>query len=179
MDQSAMILNAAKRCISDSGYAKVSLRNIANEAGVALSQLHYYFGSKKDLYKAVIMEMINEYIVEFSTGLSLDNKNLSSLIHHIQEMMRNKPELFKMLFDLTSLALWSKSFKKLLMCLMDEVTKLFMGCIPENKVTEQYSKEVVARVLTGAIFGIALQNSLNTENDLEMIEALNLIPELL
>lgn len=179
MDQSALILDAAKRCISVNGYAKVSLRNIANEAGVALSQLHYYFGSKKDLYKAVIMEMINEYITEFSSGFLSSNKSLGSLVEHIQEIMRNKPELFKMLFDLTSLALWSKSFKKLLMHLMDEVTKLFMNCIPESKVTKNYSKEVVAKVLTGAIFGIALQNSLNTENDLEMIEALSLIPELL
>ena len=31
-----------------------------------------------------------------------------------QEMLKEKPELFKLLFDLTSMALWSESFKELL-----------------------------------------------------------------
>lgn len=35
------ILEAAYRCIIRQGYAAVSLRQIAREAGVALSQLHY------------------------------------------------------------------------------------------------------------------------------------------
>lgn len=36
------ILLAAYDCLSTRGYANVTMRNIADEAGVALSQLTYY-----------------------------------------------------------------------------------------------------------------------------------------
>lgn len=120
--------------------------------------------------------MIDDYIKEFTLGWSPEGQ-LKGLIKHIQELMTEKPELFNMLFDLTSMALWSKTFKKLLMHLMEEVTALMKECLPESSVTEKYSKDVVARVLTGAMFGIALQNSLN--HDPEIVQALDIIPELL
>jgi len=52
--QSEKILSAAYGCISTRGYANVSLRDIADEAGVALSQLHYYYKSKEGLFKEVV-----------------------------------------------------------------------------------------------------------------------------
>ena len=38
---SQKILDAAYRCIAQKGYARASLRDIAEDAGVALSQLNY------------------------------------------------------------------------------------------------------------------------------------------
>jgi len=40
-NQSERILQTAFECISSKGYANVSMRDIADEAGVALSQLMY------------------------------------------------------------------------------------------------------------------------------------------
>jgi AcrR family transcriptional regulator len=50
--QAERIFNAAFKCISTKGYANVSLRDIANEAGVVLSQLNYY-KNKEGLFKKV------------------------------------------------------------------------------------------------------------------------------
>lgn len=47
-------LDTAERLFAELGYQGASIRAIANEAGVNLGALHYYWGSKTALYKAVI-----------------------------------------------------------------------------------------------------------------------------
>ena len=49
------ILDVAQALFAEHGYAGTSTRAIAQGAGVNLAQLHYYFGAKRDLYKAAYM----------------------------------------------------------------------------------------------------------------------------
>ena len=51
-----LILEAARRRLLADGYAGLSTRKVADEAGVPLSQLHYYFGSKGGLILALFEE---------------------------------------------------------------------------------------------------------------------------
>ncbi len=48
------ILDAARERILADGYANLSTRKVAVEAGVPLSQLHYHFGSKNGLILALL-----------------------------------------------------------------------------------------------------------------------------
>lgn len=48
------ILEAARVCLLDSGYAGLSTRKVADEAGVPLSQIHYHFKSKQGLILALL-----------------------------------------------------------------------------------------------------------------------------
>ena len=50
----AGILEAARRCLLAEGYAAMSLRKVASEAGVPLSQVSYHFGSKSGLVLALL-----------------------------------------------------------------------------------------------------------------------------
>jgi AcrR family transcriptional regulator len=50
------ILDAAKVRLLADGYAGLSTRKVAEEAGVPLSQLHYHFGSKGGLILALLEE---------------------------------------------------------------------------------------------------------------------------
>lgn len=52
----AAILSAAKQCLLEIGYARLSTRRIAVAAGVPLSQIHYHFGSKQNLVLEVLAE---------------------------------------------------------------------------------------------------------------------------
>jgi AcrR family transcriptional regulator len=51
-----LILDAARRRLITDGYAGLSTRKVAEEAGVPLSQLHYHFGSKQGLILALFEE---------------------------------------------------------------------------------------------------------------------------
>ena len=55
----AAILDAARRCLLAEGYAAMSLRKVATEAGVPLSQVSYHFGSKSGLVLA-LLDMENQ-----------------------------------------------------------------------------------------------------------------------
>lgn len=61
-DLSKVILEAAYQCISEHGYANVTTRDIADKAGVVLSQLTYYYQSKRNLFAAVIRTMLDRYL---------------------------------------------------------------------------------------------------------------------
>ena len=51
-----LILGAARSRLLADGYAGLSTRKVAEEAGVSVSQLHYHFGSKQGLILALLEE---------------------------------------------------------------------------------------------------------------------------
>jgi AcrR family transcriptional regulator len=55
-DTRAGILDAARRRLLVDGHGGLSTRKVAEAAGVPLSQLHYYFGSKQGLLLALLEE---------------------------------------------------------------------------------------------------------------------------
>jgi AcrR family transcriptional regulator len=57
------ILLAARACLLEDGYARLSTRHVAEAAGVPLSQIHYHFGSKQQLILAVLAAE-NERLLE-------------------------------------------------------------------------------------------------------------------
>lgn len=55
-DTADQLLTAAKIALLDSGYAALSTRKVATQAGVPLSQIHYHFGGKEGLVLALLAE---------------------------------------------------------------------------------------------------------------------------
>ena len=53
------IIRAADNLFTQKGYAATKTREIADEAGVNLALLNYYFGSKENLYKSSTGEVRN------------------------------------------------------------------------------------------------------------------------
>jgi AcrR family transcriptional regulator len=53
-DVPAVILAAARSCLLEEGYARLSTRRVAEAAGVPLSQIHYHFGSKQQLVLRIL-----------------------------------------------------------------------------------------------------------------------------
>jgi AcrR family transcriptional regulator len=62
------ILDAARSAILADGYAALSTRRVAELAGVPLSQIHYHFGSKRQLVLAVLAAE-NARLLERQSGM--------------------------------------------------------------------------------------------------------------
>jgi len=181
VNQPQMILNAAYKCISTKGYANVSLREIANEAGVVLSQLNYYYGNKEGLFSGVIKMMVKRYIFEIEKHLKKGEtakEKISSLIKFFKKMLANNPGLFRLLYDFTGLALWSSSFSGQLCSLFKELSdmieKYVLNNTNVNKVLKGYSSKSIARMILGAMLGTAIQVLLDPEEE-NLPDALNAI----
>lgn len=62
-DTRAELLMSAEICLNRDGYAELSTRRVAEEAGVPLSQIHYHFGSKERLILA-LLDHLNERLLK-------------------------------------------------------------------------------------------------------------------
>jgi AcrR family transcriptional regulator len=75
VDTRRRILDAARARLLADGYAGLSTRKVAEEAGVPLSQLHYHFGSKGGLILA-LFEMENEQRLTRQTRMYAEDRPL-------------------------------------------------------------------------------------------------------
>ena len=164
MNQAQKILFAAFECISSRGYANVSLRDIADEAGVVLSQLNYYYKNKEGLFTEVIKMMMQKYLQEVENHLkkgTTAKEKISSLIIYFQEMLTENPEVFRLLYDFSGMALWSTTFGELLRNLFNELANLIEKYVLEDidikGLMRVYSSKSIARMIFGALFGTAIQ----------------------
>ncbi|WP_291632850.1 TetR/AcrR family transcriptional regulator [Clostridium sp.] len=164
VSQPERILNAAFICISSKGYANVSLRDIAGEAGVVLSQLNYYYKNKEGLFTEVIKMLAGQYLSEIEENLKngqSENEKISCLIKYFQGMLRNNPNLFKILFDLTSMALWSVPLKELVNNLFNSLSSLIEKYIVNNHSNKEkfksYSSKALSKMVLGTLFGTSIQ----------------------
>ena len=62
VDTKEQILNVAEQLIAEYGYAGTTVRNIVNKAGVNLAAVHYHFGSKEDLFRAVFSRIAHPIV---------------------------------------------------------------------------------------------------------------------
>ncbi|MDP1907255.1 MAG: TetR family transcriptional regulator [Hyphomicrobium sp.] len=65
------LLEAAKKVLRQKGYAGLSTRDVATEAGVPLSQIHYHFGSKQGMMLA-LFEYLNAQLLDRQNLLATD-----------------------------------------------------------------------------------------------------------
>ncbi len=64
----------ATRIFSNKGFSGASTREICDAAGVNLASIHYYFGDKEGLYRAVLLEPITQFARAFE---GFDDPSLS------------------------------------------------------------------------------------------------------
>ncbi len=58
----ARILAAAERVFAGAGFGGATMAAIADEAGLPKANLHYYFGAKQDLYRAVLAQTLQDWL---------------------------------------------------------------------------------------------------------------------
>ena len=76
LDTRTSITEAVKSQLHANGYAGLSTRRVASEAGVPLRQLHYHFGSKRGMVLATL-EQENERLLERQRSMYQEHISLS------------------------------------------------------------------------------------------------------
>lgn len=166
------ILNTAFECLSTRGYANVTMRNIADDAGVALGQMTYYFKSKEALFLKVIHMMERQYLHEVESRLestSDEKQMLAALVAFFKELVRDNPKFFRLFIDFTAQALWSPPFREQLDNLFRNLTELIERNMKigteSNDRYHGYSPQSVAKLILGALLGTSIQIILGYDRD--------------
>ena len=58
----ALILEAAERVFAGAGFGGATMAAIAESSGLPKANLHYYFGSKQELYRAVLARTLQDWL---------------------------------------------------------------------------------------------------------------------
>lgn len=95
------ILEAALDLFVDKGFAKVSMREIAQRCGVTKSLIHHHFGSKEALWEAVKEHAFGIYAedqkAELEQATSADAKLLRDGVVKYFEYLKNNPKVVRLL----------------------------------------------------------------------------------
>ncbi|MGM0545921.1 MAG: TetR/AcrR family transcriptional regulator [Bacteroidota bacterium] len=91
LETEEQILEAAKRIFQERGFAGARMQEIADEAGINKSMLHYYFRSKDKLFQKVFQESIRQFFPEILKVLNSD----LALVPKIQKLVETYYEMFK------------------------------------------------------------------------------------
>ena len=96
-DTEEKILVAARKIFKQKGFSAARTRDIANEAGVNLALLNYYYKSKECLFNEVMMEAITEFrdvIIVFLNDDKCDfMTNLQKLVDRYIMLWIEEPDL--------------------------------------------------------------------------------------
>ncbi|HEY0308006.1 MAG TPA: TetR/AcrR family transcriptional regulator [Acidobacteriaceae bacterium] len=171
-DTAQKILAAAFKCLSMRGSANVSLRDIADEAGVALSQLNYYYSNRELLFAAVLKSMKQEYLANVEAGMSLLGtlkEKAHFLIKYNQELLQTNQRLYRAFLDFFGLAMWSKSFRKEMNGFLSDISRVIEQQI-EPRATGKpglaaHTPAALATMILGTTFGIAMQYLMDPDHE--------------
>jgi TetR/AcrR family transcriptional regulator len=83
----ADILRAAEHVFARAGFAGATMAEIAERAGIPKSNLHYYFGTKRDIYRAVLTHILDLWLAP-TDGIREDKDPRAALADYIDAKMR-------------------------------------------------------------------------------------------
>lgn len=175
-DTAQKILTSAFKCVSVKGCASVSLRDIADEAGIALSQIDYHFGNREQLFAAVLRTIKQDYIsaveVKMAASDSLNGK-LQGLIRYNQELLQTNKRLNRVLLEFFGLAMWSKFFRKEMNAFINDVSKVIENQLHLVSAKEKSLSSLSPATLTTVVMGTSLGLTMLHQVGSEPKEALN------
>lgn len=178
------ILAATFKCIAERGSAKVGLREIAEEAGVVLSQLNYYFVNREQLFAAVLRMMKQEYLTNVAEQMApfatLEEK-VHALVAYNRDLLVANQAMYRAFLDFFGLALWSPSFRKELNEFLDGVSQVLESHMEVSGTTNGTSKNPRVGILTNTVlattFGIAMQYLMNPERE-DLLQGFDLLEQI-
>jgi len=82
----ALILSAAEKVFARAGFGGATMATIAEASGLPKANLHYYFGSKEVLYRAVLARILSDWLVP-THGITVDAEPRVAIEQYIRAKM--------------------------------------------------------------------------------------------
>ncbi len=138
----ADILLAAKELLIEKGYDNITLREVAESAGIGLSNLQYYYQTKSDLFHAVCLELADEYMGDISHAAQAATTAKATMLTIVERCLHawSQPELYLWL------ALYERSFHDPSFRTIKDETYAAMQASVENALQHSLSDYPAERI---------------------------------
>jgi len=161
------IVDAASRCFARHGFAATSVPDIASDAHLSVGLMYRYFGSKEDLFLAVVGERVAIYNDAVFAELARSGppvKRIRAALRRLQRLLASQApedarlslELWARAHDVTPLQQWLREARA-------RRLQAFRSAIEEGKLSGQIAGDVrasdAAALLMAVADGLVVQRS--------------------
>lgn len=169
------LIKAAIELMAREGVAAGSTRAIAAELGVAQATVHYTFGTKEDLYRAVIQHLTQEMESQVRQAAPVDagfEETVGVLACALWRTVRDQSSSFQLLNELTMFALRSPHLRET--CETHNLGVLNMTSELVSDTAERTGRQLaqpaktVARFFLAGFDGLALQHLTRPDDEEEL-----------
>jgi AcrR family transcriptional regulator len=172
-----IILDTAFRVFGEYGFARTTVKRIAERAGIAQGSLYTYFRDKDELFRAAVEERWDSFLVRLEGIRTSDHPfpvKLRSLIDTgFLVMEENLPLLRGMLFEASQRKILHAKLEKL----YESVEKLILGGIPhvgrialgrggQGRASAKNWREILRITINGILFSAASAEPESTGEDI-------------
>lgn len=171
-DKSARIVDAMRASVAQRGVAGSTFDHVAREAGVSRGLLTYYFGTKESLLVEVCRrdcELRMTVLEEQLGGAETAEDFLERLVLALEDLVRNEPEFFAVIFELFTLSRRNDEmraeFAELVRRTRAHVAGLLAAKHEEGVLRLAAEPEAVADVLFSLGDGVAMRMLAEPERD--------------
>ena len=172
-DRRARIVGAARKLLAEEGYDRVTMKEVAREAGVAQGLIHYYFSGKDEILVEVLMQTSKEYADEAGrlAPSSPESQSLSeAALAAVKERVYRQPEWHRLRYELFAMGLRKPEFLPGVAALLETGrggVSSALGRIskqdPGRGAARDPEREALAAVLLSCFDGLALQKLADPE----------------
>lgn len=185
----AKIKNAARVVFHKKGFAATRTRDIAEEAGINLALLNYYFRSKEKLFDIIMLETLQGFLKSIGAAFKDETTALEDKIEAIVagyiDLLIVEPQI--PLFIMSELRnnpnelLQSMNVKQLIM--NSAFTKQYQQAVKEGKIAPQNMLHFIMNIMGLTVFPFIASPMLkiigdvtNEQFDMVMMERKKMIP---
>ncbi len=179
-EKQSQIIETAERLFSQKGFDGASVRDIAEEAGVNVAMISYYFGSKEKLLEAIFEAKIGK--VQIRVEELLKETNMTSLQkvyilidEHVERMMSSQQFYRLMLSD--QMINSSKSVGEKVKQLKIKNAEIITELIKEGQKKGEFKKKVDVILMLNTMVGTVWHAMSSKEHYREFNNATNLTDE--
>src|ERR1700744_5511642 len=92
----SQIFDAALKVFQKKGLSGARMQEIADEAGINKSMLHYYFRSKEQLFSQIFLQSFKRFtgsVLPLLNDTNTWEEKIPTIIEHYANVMQNNPDL--------------------------------------------------------------------------------------
>ena len=172
-DTRSRILQAAFTVLSRQGYENASIKEIAEQAGVAQGLVHYHFKSKQQLVLAVLAEVCRE--MEF--GEEQGAAGAQAAYEKFKSMLKGSRDTHALYIQLIAVGLHDKELGAGVLDFVRQdrshIEDIARQVLAEREADPKPAR-AIASVVEAAVLGIMVQNLIDPDfNAEEAVDALN------
>ena len=171
-DNREKILKAAFAVLSRQGYENTSIKDIAEEAGVAQGLVHYYFKSKQQLVIAVLFDVCQKMEIYTAEGAA----GATAAFENFKVLLRDRPDAHTLYIQLIGVGLHDKEIgagiRENIRFERERVESLARQVLAEREADPSPARAIAGAVWAG-VLGIMVQKMVDPEfNADEAVDAL-------